>query len=477
MFEPSEPQSGTEAGLIRSLSTLKLFSISFGSIVGVGWITLVGIWLEKAGPLGTVLAFGAGFLTVCLVAMVYLELATSIPRAGAEVAYAERAIGRQAAFAVGWALLLIYLSLIAFFMISCGWILGVIWPTMKGPVIWSVFGSPVYGGEMAVSVVALVVIAGWNIAAANVAASAQTFLMALKLGVTALFIVAAAMAGDPGNLYPLFDGSEFSSRSVTGIFSVFATSLLFFSGFNYLSQAMEETDGSVGLCKIKLALFGSIFLAYIFYAGVILATGVIIPRARLYGLELPAADAFQLALGSVALRNIVLGAGLIGILTAWNGTLFAAGRVALLLARLDLIPTKLGQIDPRYHTPANALFALSVFGGLLGGLGRSAISPLVSVAAALIPLTWIFVSIAAIILRQRLADHSRPYTTPLGKTVLYAALIVSVFAFIVASADAVGGNDYLFTSCFVVFWLLVGGSLRLLSKAAPNTHQQKAIRP
>jgi amino acid transporter len=475
MFEPPERGIEGEAGLIRSLSTLKLFSISFGSIVGVGWITLVGIWLEKAGPFGTVLAFGAGFLTVCLVAMVYLELATSIPKAGAEVAYAERALGPQAAFAVGWALLLIYLSLIAFFMISSGWILGVIWPAVKGPVAWHIFDTPVYGGELAVSVAALVMIAGWNIAAANVAASAQTFLMALKLGVTALFIVTAAMAGDAGNLHPLFAGGDVSARSMTGMFSVFATSLLFFSGFNYLSQAMEETDGSVGIRKIKLALFGSIFLAYLFYAGVILATGVIIPRARLHGLELPAADAFQLALGSVALRNVVLGAGLIGILTAWNGTLFAAGRVALLLARLDLIPVKLGRIHARHHTPANALLLLSLVGGVLGCLGRSAILPLVSVAAALIPLTWIFVSVAAIILRRRLSDRSRPHVAPFGKVVLYAALIVSIFAFMVATIDALGGSDYLFTGCFLALWLLAGGGLRLMP-TAHSTLTQKAIR-
>ena len=59
----------------RGLTRLQLFMMSFGAIVGVGWITILGQWLERAGPGGSVIALALGAAAMTLVAGNYGLLA------------------------------------------------------------------------------------------------------------------------------------------------------------------------------------------------------------------------------------------------------------------------------------------------------------------------------------------------------------------------------------------------------------------
>ena len=87
--------------LKKTLGAVQLFSIGFGSIVGVGWIVLMGFWFSRAGPVGTALAFVAGGLLLALVGLCYAEMSTMIPVAGGEAAYAYAVFGSPLAFVVG----------------------------------------------------------------------------------------------------------------------------------------------------------------------------------------------------------------------------------------------------------------------------------------------------------------------------------------------------------------------------------------
>jgi APA family basic amino acid/polyamine antiporter len=100
--------------LRRAIGPSGYFSISFGSIVGSGWVLVLGEWLRAAGPGGSIVGFVLGGLIMILVASCYGELMSRLPRAGGEFVYALHFLGPQFAFAVAWLLTLFFAALTAF---------------------------------------------------------------------------------------------------------------------------------------------------------------------------------------------------------------------------------------------------------------------------------------------------------------------------------------------------------------------------
>src|SRR5690606_7856946 len=135
--------------LQKEMGLVQLFTMAFGTIVGVGWVVALGGWLELAGPLGAVLAFAGGGLVVMLVALCYAEMAAALPFAGGEVAYAHETFGVKYAFLVGWFLALAFIVVTAFEAISMTWILSALLPGSEGPVLFSFLASDVKAGSLA----------------------------------------------------------------------------------------------------------------------------------------------------------------------------------------------------------------------------------------------------------------------------------------------------------------------------------------
>ena len=46
--------------LQKGIGKAGLFSLAFGAMIGVGWVTAMGTWLSNAGPLGSIIAFAIG---------------------------------------------------------------------------------------------------------------------------------------------------------------------------------------------------------------------------------------------------------------------------------------------------------------------------------------------------------------------------------------------------------------------------------
>ena len=96
------------------LKSRHVIALAFGAMVGWSWVLLSGLWIERGGTLGAVLAFlGAGTVMV-LIALLYAELAAAMPKTGGEHVYTERAFGPGWSFFCTWALLLGYVSVVAF---------------------------------------------------------------------------------------------------------------------------------------------------------------------------------------------------------------------------------------------------------------------------------------------------------------------------------------------------------------------------
>ncbi len=117
--------------LHRQLKLRNLFSLSFGSIIGVGWITVLGAWMMQAGSLGTFIAFIGGGFVMLIIGLCYSEVAAMYPVSGGEVAYLYEMYGVRTSFFAGWFLALNYIALTAFEAISVGWILSAMYPGIR----------------------------------------------------------------------------------------------------------------------------------------------------------------------------------------------------------------------------------------------------------------------------------------------------------------------------------------------------------
>src|SRR5699024_2506482 len=82
--------------------------------IGGGWVVTTGLWISEAGSGGAIHAFIVGGLLVAFVGLADSELASALPVAGGARSYSRQAMGRGAACSRTWAIILGYVSVVAF---------------------------------------------------------------------------------------------------------------------------------------------------------------------------------------------------------------------------------------------------------------------------------------------------------------------------------------------------------------------------
>jgi len=151
------------------------------------------------------------------------------------------------------------------------------------------------------------------------------------------------------------------------------------------------------------------------------------PWRSIIAAELPTAAAFSSAFESQLLVRLVVVAGLIGLLTSWNGFFLAGSRVPFSLGRGHIIHASFGQTHPRFGTPTNAVLFSGLVTFLSARLGRGAILAFVDVGSFCIALAFLRVALSLIQLRKKFPHLERPYRMPGGNALAYVAAAGSLF--------------------------------------------------
>lgn len=416
------------ARLRRSLRLTQLFTLGFGLVVGIGWMLLVGDWIMKAGPVGAVSAFVAGALLIGVIGLCYAEIASAYPEAGGEVVYAHRVFGPDAAFAVGWMLTLIYVAVSAFEAIGFAWLATIIFPPIEGPLFYRVLGEDVHGGSLAIGLIGMAMFGWINYRGAALAARVQDILIYAKLAISAGFVAAAILRGDPDNLVPYFASPP--SQPLDGFLAVFITAPFWYAGFGVIAQALGERAEGTSLRLAGLSILIVIAASCIFYTLVILAVAMISPRADLADAFLPAAAAFEMAFNSRGVRDVIIAAGMLGLLTAWNGLFFSSGRVLLALGREKLLPRSFAQLST-HGTPGFALALITLAGALGVFAGKGVINPIVNLSGLIFACIFLVVCLA-VVARRRKGEPPAPFQVPGGTFTAACAALVALFIIIIA---------------------------------------------
>lgn len=464
--------------LEKGIKLRHYFVLGFGCIVGVGWVVVLGEWLQQAGPLGALIGFSGGGSLMIVIGFCYGEMATMFPVAGAEIAYTYEIFGLKISYIVGWFLILCYTTFISFEAISAGWLLGTMFPGLKGPLLYSARGDPVYFGALLFGLGGTVFLTYLNYRGIKAAVGFQEIFTYGLIILSLAFIIAGIFRGNIRNLVPLFSKTE-TVPLFLGIAAVFIMAPIFISGFNVIPQTMEEKSEKAPMRLVGQVIALSIVGSLIFYLLVILSASMSTPWQNILGHELPAAAAFEAAFKSQLMAKVVLLAGFFGILTTWNTVFITASRALFALGRAHIIPSKFGLIHKSHGSPSVAiLFAgIIAFFGIF--LGRSAIVPILNVGVTCVAFAYLLVCLGIIKLRRKKPDLPRPYRVPGGKITAAFGGIISLFVFCLSIYQPYASSHGRFPLewAIILGWAVVGllfwiGAQKIRSKISEKERRR-----
>lgn len=442
------PGLAPTSGLVKTLGAFQLWGIAVGLVISGEYFGWSFGWAQ-AGTLGFL-------VTTVVIAVMYLafvfsftELTTAIPQAGGPFAYADRAFGPGWGAVAGFATLIEFLFAPPAIALAIGAYLNVqfagVDPKSAALGAWLIF--------MAL-----------NIIGVRIAASVE--LVVALLAVAELLVFMGVMA--PAFRWEHFaaggwaGSSSFHLAAVGGMVAAVPFAIWFFLAIEGVAMAAEEAREPrrtipiaylAGIVTLTLLAFGVMFLAG--------GGGDWRPLASVND-PLPQAMKRVVAASSGWLPMLVW-LGLFGLVASFHAIIMGYARQIFALARAGYLPPILGQLHPRFRTPAVATLAGGAIGiaaiysdRLVTIAGQSLTASIVTLSAFGALLMYLISMAALFRLRRREPALDRPYRVP-----FYPFTPALAFAIAAAALIAmIWYNLVLFGVFAVIMAIAVGAAIR-----------------
>ncbi len=407
-----------ESGLHRALSGLDLTLLGIGAIIGAGIFVLTGIAAAtKAGPALT-LSFVLAGLACLFAALVYAEFASTVPVSGSAYTYSYVTLGELGAWIIGWDLILEYS--VASAAVAIGWS-GYFNRVLSGiglglPDVLT--RTPFDGGWL--NLPAFLIILGVSgILALGIRESSRfnNAIVVLKLGIIALFLVAAIPQVDTTNWDPYF---PFGWHGV-----VSGAGLIFFAyiGFDAVSTAAEEARNPQR--DIPRGILGSLVICTLIYIIVAAVLTGIVPYAQL---NVPDPVAFGLEhIGAHAAAGLISVGAIAGLSSVLLVLLYGQSRIFFVMSRDGLLPRGLSLVNKRTGTPVTITVFTAVLVAALAGVAR--LDEIAALANAGTLAAFTAVGLCLLVLRRREPGRARTFRTPLAWVVGPIAILGCIYLF------------------------------------------------
>ena len=476
-------EGAKSSGLEKTLGVWDLIILGVGAIIGSGIFAVVGTAAAGESGAGPALVVSMVIAAIACVfsALCYTEFATMIPVAGGAYMYTFATLGEFVAWLVGWILMLEYA--IGFIAVACAWTnhfmqflkgFSTILPAwLVNPPQWLVSdfrnASQYYSAQgvdynsviphignipLCVNLPAIIMITLTTailVKGTKDSAKMAGIMVAVKMGVIALFVLAGAFFIQPENWTP------FAPNGCEGVFM--GAFIIFFAyiGFDALATAAEE-------CKnpqkdLPIGIIGSLAITTIVYVLVALVltgmqptSGGVIPEGLLKAPMAFCMQATGVAWAKYASYFISLGslAGLTSVLIVMH---MASTRVLYAMCRDNFLPKVFLKLHPKFGTPH--ILTLTV--GIVGILGTLILD--LDVAASLCNFgtftSFIIVCVAILILRKTDPDRERPFKVPFCPWFPILGILCCGGLMIYSMVIAKGQTAVLSTELFIV-WVIMG---------------------
>jgi basic amino acid/polyamine antiporter, APA family len=441
--------------LARKLRLTDYFTLGWGTMVGVGWLVVMDDWLLRGGALGALLGFAIGGALLFPIGWVYGRLVAAMPDAAGEIAYTAAAFSRTISFSTGWMMMLAYFIVCPWEAVAVGRIAGYIVPSLDSLEIYRIAGRPVYLPHLVIGLGLTALLTTLNYRGIRLSATFQNW---TAFGTLALFIIFAALGvskGSPRNFPPLF-----THTPLVSFLLVVQIVPYFMTGFESVSKAAEESAPEFRARSFLKAIWMAILIGVLFYTSVIAAVAFVAPWRELTGEKFMTAVAFQRAVGSRWIVNVILVAALLSLVKCFNGNFVAASRMVFALGRRGMIAARAGRIHPQHQTPSSAVLCIGVATAACMLLGDAILVPITEVGSVACAIGWAATCVAYLYM-------GRAGTLPGQSKLLAIEFLVAAFGLLVASAmllmkviPVIPGHFTMYEWLALGIWILLGAIAR-----------------
>ncbi len=413
--------------LNKVLNTSDVIVTAFGAMIGWGWVVSSGGWIQKAGVLGTILAFLLGGIMIYFVGLAYAELTTAMPESGGAKVFTQRAFGPTGSFICTWTIILSYIGVVCFEACSLPTIIQYIFPGFLKVYLYTIAGFDIYLTWLIVAIAFVILITWINIKGIKAAAIFQQVLTLTIAAVGISLVVISAFNGDVSNLNGQLLVGNNEGEILKNIISVTMVAPFFLFGFDVIPQAAEEIN--VPLKKLGKLLILSIALAVAFYGLVVLAVGYGMNTnevsASVSSSGLVTADAMAKLFNSKMMAKILIIGGMCGIITSWNSFMIGGSRALMSMADSYMIPHVFSKTHSKYKTPHLALLLIGGLSAISLFFGRVMLVWIADSASFACCISYCMVSMAFLKLRNKEPGMQRPFKVKNYKFTGVMAVILS----------------------------------------------------
>jgi amino acid transporter len=371
------------AHLARKLRLTDYFTLAWGTMVGVGWLVVMDDWLLRGGALGALLGFAIGGALLFPIGWVYGRLVAAMPDAAGEIAYTAAAFSRPVSFSTGWMMMLAYFIVCPWEAVAVGRIAGYIFPALDSIELYRIAGRPVYLPHLIIGLGLTALLTTLNYRGIRLSATFQNWTSFGTLALFIIFIALGASQGSPRNFPPLF-----THAPLVSFLLMIQIVPYFMTGFESVSKAAEESTPEFRSQSFLKAIWMAILVGILFYTIVIAAVAFVAPWHALTGEKFMTAVAFQHAVRSRWIVNVILAAALLSLFKCFNGNFVAASRLLFALGRRGLIDPRAGQIHPQHQTPSIAVLCIGLATAACMLLGDAILVPITEVGSVACAIGW-----------------------------------------------------------------------------------------
>ena len=383
--------------LKRTIGRGDLALLVIGSVIGSG-IFLVpgGVLTQSQGSVGwAMVAWLFGGILSLLGALTYGELGAMQPHAGGVYLYIRDAFGRLPAFLYGW---------VIFFCICAGTVATLAVASSAYLEQFIPLGSV---GRKLVSLLIIGSIALLNARGTRISVTALNWGTAIKVAALVFLIVVLPFSSNGLSQVDPWFPDDFGLPLLSGVGLAMISVLWAYEGWQYptfVSGEVKDPQRNLpwGLAVGTLALVAIYVLANVAYLAALGPSGVAASQRV-------AAEAVGAAFGPTAARLIAIPI-IISMVSAAHSVILTMPRAYFAMARDGVFFSKLGEVHPRFGTPAFAIVAGASVAALLSMIGgfNQLLSYVVFVG-------WMFYGLAGasiFVFRKTRADWPRPFRVP-----------------------------------------------------------------
>lgn len=380
--------------LSRVLTVRDLSLLVVGTVIGSGIFLVPAVVLRETGGsvfLALAVWVVAGVLSV-LGALTYAELGAMSPQAGGLYVYLRDAYGPLVAFLFGWTLFFVMGSgSVATLCVAFAAYLGQLVPV-----------SPL--SARLVPIVIIVALAVLNVRGTRQSATLLNLWTGIKLAALVVMSLLLLLRGDGVSADP---PAPLGPPTLSGIGVALVAVLWAYEGWTYVTfSAGEAADPQRGLPRG--ILYGTATIVGVYLLANLAYLAALGP-ARAAASPRIAAEAVSAVLGPGAGR-LIAAAILVSMFSAAHAITLTAPRVFFAMARDGVFFRRLGEVDPRFGTPAFAILTSSAWAIALAASGTFE-----QLLTYVVFTAWIFYALGALAVlrfRRTRPGAERPFRVP-----------------------------------------------------------------